>query len=50
MFFWGENNPYIRAIDLYNDLDQRMKLESNTQRFKTALKRKILEIQRSNVH
>lgn len=46
---WGENNPYIRAIDLYNNLELTMKSENNVKIFKRDLKRNILEKQKSNI-
>lgn len=42
---WGENNPYIRAIDLYNNLDQSFKSEHNLTKFKKEIKNHFLILQ-----
>lgn len=43
---WGEDNPYVRGIDLYNDLELPMKNETNMKVFKKNLRQNLLDVQK----
>lgn len=44
---WGENNPLLRAIDLYNNLDDSLTSMPSVSLFKRKLKRNLLDSQAS---
>lgn len=42
---WGENNPFVKAVNLYNNVDENLKSNLSIKQFKKLLKEQLMSSQ-----